>query len=280
MVDELPSSRKPTPLGRNGSSTSVARAYTPQHARRGDTPRNAQALYLFASSMLEDHLLPALLGGGLLVLAAPPLRRRALAALADALADARLAPRPQDAPACDRVLRKVAALPVELFQEAEALSDGEMAAKLEQAGFVRSADRCAFLTLAPVEVRMISAASTDVTCSLDARRARGGAYGRSCLVVSCEDAFLLQSPSRNHINQAPTRRRRTARASSPPTRTRSAPAPCASRPLRPATPASAWTPAATCSTPTASTGGSVLVLPRRVCPRAPSARRRSEGVGG
>ena len=88
-------------------------------------------------SELETHLLTALAGGIVIVLAVKPLRSRAFRYLGQALADTGVTTAPSEAPRILEALQRLATLPVERYVPINVLDDAQVKAKLERAGFSR-----------------------------------------------------------------------------------------------------------------------------------------------
>ena len=86
---------------------------------------------------LETHLLTALAGGIVIVLAVKPLRSRAFRYLGQALADTGVTQPPSEAPRILEALQRLATLPVERYVPINVLDDTQVKAKLERAGFSR-----------------------------------------------------------------------------------------------------------------------------------------------
>jgi hypothetical protein len=86
---------------------------------------------------LETHLLTALAGGIVIVLAVKPLRSRAFRYLGQALADTGVTQPPSEAPRILEALQRLSTLPVERYVPINVLDDTQVKAKLERAGFSR-----------------------------------------------------------------------------------------------------------------------------------------------
>ena len=94
-------------------------------------------VYSTFEAELETHLLTALAGGIVIVLAVKPLRSRAFRYLGQALADTGVTQPPTEAPRILEALQRLSTLPVELFVPINVLDDAQVKAKLERAGFSR-----------------------------------------------------------------------------------------------------------------------------------------------